>query len=198
VCVCVCVCVAHARVHTWSSLYPFPRQYISIPTYCGACLLLGYRHILSNPLQFLCWFILHRIAYTIVMNCKGSWRTQSWRDRGNHGICQEGLGRTTTVRIACVPASIRNAIFSKSVRVTTLHDLSFSPAGIRRYIICTVGNAPLSNPRINLWEYCEVDVVGYLYRFGEQQRTKKSDSFCRVNLSGGNHIRSDVMLWPIV
>ena len=85
-------------------------------------------------------------------------------------------------------------IFEERSRNNTLHHLSFSPVDIRRYIICTVGKAPLSNPRINLWEYCEVDVVDYMYRFGEKQRTKKSDSFCRVNLSGGNHIRSDIML----
>jgi hypothetical protein len=80
-----------------------------------------------------------------------------------------------------------------------LHHLSYSPADIRRYIICTVGKASLSNPRINLWGILRSWYNGLYVSIRRTTTNKEIWQFLQgLYLSGGNHFRFDVVLWPVL
>jgi hypothetical protein len=115
-----------------------------------------------------------------------------------HGICEAGLGRISITQTVCVPAVIPTSIFSKSfcvtlfvIEVTTLLILDAIQSARLKW-------RPSVTQESISREYCEVDIVDYMYRLGEQQRTKKSDSFCRVNLWRQSHqIWRDALTRPL-
>jgi hypothetical protein len=85
-CVCVCACV-----RVWSSVvrlhaYTLASQHILY----AACLRLP-SHFSKSFTVIYVDYMLHRIAYTVMMNCKGSWRARSWCNRA---ISRNLSGRT--------------------------------------------------------------------------------------------------------
>jgi hypothetical protein len=142
-CVRACVCgVPVVRLHA----YTLVSQHILY----AACLRLPSHFSKSFTVNYVD-YMLHRIAYTVMMNCKGLWRARSWCNRAiSRNLSDRTRKNLDNQESLCTCWYSNHDIFEERSRSNTLLHLSFNPADTRCCIVCTVEMASLCNLRINL------------------------------------------------